>query len=643
MAYEDYWGQLNLSQNWEAGGPSTYHGAHVAEDLSSESEGEDDDDELEEDEEEVEEEDHQGQDLAEAIQAARVERANPANNITLGALGCANTSEESGPSSSAHAPLDAAITQNRSEASGHTFGSNETVYNPYSPLTSNEYMQQEVAAGRMKRKDIKKKEVDKPVETLSITGSGTVGEVSGAVVPARVLQNARSSLARVATGQHHALTYLSNHLSSSASLHLGPRRRVAPQAQPRNLSPQQPPRCLELPDEGSMFAHPAEAYSTPSQIQARLETMMRQEMSFDQGATLPNPGTSSVSPFEALYAPVAADEPSPPSLPARRTQRRITAASPRRRAANLPRTRSTWGLSAAPSAAAQTCISEDDCANDNSPVLARKRRRADQSPEEIPLAPPSSTVRRNRSGRLSARPASIDSSASSVHSRGRAASNAEASTSADQPPQGQRTRDLSLQIQFDALPLAIQHKIMSYVFDFGSDIDPAPRKTRLFPDMDDLFADTFVFTSELFPRKFNVEERQALLNIFRTKTPYVPAAISLDSDLPPIQWHITNGSFLYKHHLGSAGQGWPAERLPTEVFDNIVSNLARDDIREMRLVNHEFEAKVSNRLFRRVVVPFRPEIYGLIVKKDKPVEINDVKGKGKAKSKSFYPPKASPF
>lgn len=31
----------------------------------------------------------------------------------------------------------------------------------------------------------------------------------------------------------------------------------------------------------------------------------------------------------------------------------------------------------------------------------------------------------------------------------------------------------------------------------------------------------------------------------------------------------------------------------------------------MRLVNHDFEQKVSEHLFRVVVVPFRPEIYGI--------------------------------
>lgn len=31
----------------------------------------------------------------------------------------------------------------------------------------------------------------------------------------------------------------------------------------------------------------------------------------------------------------------------------------------------------------------------------------------------------------------------------------------------------------------------------------------------------------------------------------------------------------------------------------------------MRLVNHDFEQKVSEHLFKVVVVPFRPEIYGI--------------------------------
>jgi hypothetical protein len=48
-----------------------------------------------------------------------------------------------------------------------------------------------------------------------------------------------------------------------------------------------------------------------------------------------------------------------------------------------------------------------------------------------------------------------------------------------------------------------------------------------------------------------------------------------------------------------------------ELFAQIINYLPRRAIQNMRLVNHEFEQKVSGRLFKSVVVPFRPEIYGI--------------------------------
>lgn len=43
----------------------------------------------------------------------------------------------------------------------------------------------------------------------------------------------------------------------------------------------------------------------------------------------------------------------------------------------------------------------------------------------------------------------------------------------------------------------------------------------------------------------------------------------------------------------------------------IIKHLARIDIQNMRFVCKEFESKVSEHLFRHVVVPFKPEIYGI--------------------------------
>jgi hypothetical protein len=56
---------------------------------------------------------------------------------------------------------------------------------------------------------------------------------------------------------------------------------------------------------------------------------------------------------------------------------------------------------------------------------------------------------------------------------------------------------------------------------------------------------------------------------------------------------------------------WPPNDLPVELFVLIIKHLPRSNIQSMRLVNKEFEQKVSEYLFRVVVVPFKPEIYGI--------------------------------
>ncbi|OAQ86497.1 F-box domain-containing protein [Purpureocillium lilacinum] len=57
------------------------------------------------------------------------------------------------------------------------------------------------------------------------------------------------------------------------------------------------------------------------------------------------------------------------------------------------------------------------------------------------------------------------------------------------------------------------------------------------------------------------------------------------------------------------GFDWPMGHIPVEIFDIIVSHLPRSDVKTLRLVCREFEAKVSASYFRNVVVPFTAEIY----------------------------------
>jgi hypothetical protein len=56
---------------------------------------------------------------------------------------------------------------------------------------------------------------------------------------------------------------------------------------------------------------------------------------------------------------------------------------------------------------------------------------------------------------------------------------------------------------------------------------------------------------------------------------------------------------------------WPTGELPVEIFTLIIDHLPRSSIQNLRLVNKEFDLKVSEALFKVVVVPFRPEIYGI--------------------------------
>ena len=67
-------------------------------------------------------------------------------------------------------------------------------------------------------------------------------------------------------------------------------------------------------------------------------------------------------------------------------------------------------------------------------------------------------------------------------------------------------------------------------------------------------------------------------------------------------------------------------------MENIAQYLPYDSISNMRLINHEFEKKISRIVFKTVVVPFRPEIYGMIVHDSKSPKKHDPKGKGKAKA-----------
>ncbi|KAK4899788.1 hypothetical protein LTR27_003054 [Elasticomyces elasticus] len=90
---------------------------------------------------------------------------------------------------------------------------------------------------------------------------------------------------------------------------------------------------------------------------------------------------------------------------------------------------------------------------------------------------------------------------------------------------------------------------------------------------------------------------------------------------------------------GTSNVTWPAQELPAELFDWITQYLARDDVKAMRLVNHEFEKKVSRSLFHTSVVPFNTELYDMVgeearVAGQQDVDSNQLQYTGKGKGKA---------
>ena len=169
---------------------------------------------------------------------------------------------------------------------------------------------------------------------------------------------------------------------------------------------------------------------------------------------------------------------------------------------------------------------------------------------------------------------------------------------------------------------------------------PSPlRPPSYLPPFKNLRTRLLIFTSEILPRSFDAQKRRAILSIFRAKAPYIPACISMVLDGPSMQYHITEENspiedVPYHAPLGPNGLGWPKDSLPLEVFYNIAGYLSRDDLLQMRLVDTEFERKASNIVFNTVVVPFRPEIYGMMIHDGNALDTKvDIKGKGKAKGR----------
>lgn len=177
---------------------------------------------------------------------------------------------------------------------------------------------------------------------------------------------------------------------------------------------------------------------------------------------------------------------------------------------------------------------------------------------------------------------------------------------------------------------------------------------------------TQVFLSELLPRSWDFGKRWQFLDIMFAKAPYIPLCVR-DSDdaCHRVQIHVLD-EMLHPYGgrspnkssqsntltarktadlpLGAGRRGWPQcdthfTTLPTEIYQLIASYLPRDAQKNMRLVSREFERSVSKSVFQTVVVPFRPEIYGIMthsggLEAKAADKKKRMKGKGKGKARA---------
>lgn len=135
----------------------------------------------------------------------------------------------------------------------------------------------------------------------------------------------------------------------------------------------------------------------------------------------------------------------------------------------------------------------------------------------------------------------------------------------------------------------------------------------------------------MIPRYFDQAAREDVIELVQRHASYIPLCIAQidsttrrktvwDSMPSAAKKRKSKPSPKFRCPLGSEGGGWPVgqpqnprtsgQALPVEIFEMVAQSLSRDDVKKMRLVNREFERKISCYAFRSVVVPFKPKIYG---------------------------------
>ena len=166
-------------------------------------------------------------------------------------------------------------------------------------------------------------------------------------------------------------------------------------------------------------------------------------------------------------------------------------------------------------------------------------------------------------------------------------------------------------------------------------VNTSTEQKSLLPILDYFRTRHLVFTSELLPRTFAAQKRRGILDIFRNKAPYVPACISSVPGRPKTQYHVATSRQTFRspspsRSLSKNCQAGSLKKLPVEIFEHIARYCSHDTLKKMRLVNKNFERKLSNRVFGTAVVPFNLGIYGMMVHDSPAKAVVDIKGKGKA-------------
>ena len=126
------------------------------------------------------------------------------------------------------------------------------------------------------------------------------------------------------------------------------------------------------------------------------------------------------------------------------------------------------------------------------------------------------------------------------------------------------------------------------------------------PDLYRLISEGFD-NHQLKEVKENIRQRAPYVAKMMKEKKLVHTIPGTDYQMPP-HWDPPSP---YINPLAHGDRGWPPTLVPVEIFEHVGSSLSRDDLLSMRLVNHEFEAKISSRIFQTVVVPFKTDIYGV--------------------------------